>query len=80
MCGDWQECINEYVIRAVTTHLAYNDSEDAGAREYEKESSRGVVLLDELLEQIRRYESSREAFPSFESFYPNILKVFMEFN
>lgn len=80
MCGDWQECINEYVIRAVTTHLAYNDSADAGAREYEEESSQGVALLDELLEEIRRYESSREAFPSFEAFYPNILKVFMEFN
>lgn len=80
MCGDWQECINEYVIRAVTTHLAYNDSADAGAREYEKESSRGVSLMDELLEQIRRYESARETFPTFESFYPNILKVFMDFN
>jgi hypothetical protein len=22
VCGDWQECINEFVIRAVTTHLA----------------------------------------------------------
>lgn len=79
MCGDWQECINEFVIRAVTTYLAYGDSTDAGGKAYQKESARGVCLLDELLEQIRRYESARNSFPSFDSFYPNILEVFREF-
>jgi len=80
MCGDWQECINEFVIRAVTTHLAYGDSADAGSAAYQKETARGVCLLDELLEQIRLYESGRAAFPTFESFYPKILEVFREFN
>lgn len=76
MCGDWQECINEFVIRAVTTHLAYRESADAGTRAYEKETARGVSLLDELLEQIRRYESDRASYPTFDSFYPNILDLF----
>ena len=79
MCGDWQECINEFVIRSVTTHLAYRETADAGTRAYEKETARGVNLLDELLEQIRQYESDRDSFPTFESFYPNILEIFREF-
>lgn len=80
MCGDWQECINEFVIRAVTTHLAFRESADAGAGAYAKESARGVCLLDELLEQIRRYESDRATYPTFDSFYPNILELFKEFH
>jgi hypothetical protein len=80
MCGDWQECINEFVIRAVTTHLAFRESADAGVRAYQKESARGVCLLDGLLEQIRLYESERDSFQAFESFYPKILEVFREFH
>lgn len=78
VCGDWQECINEFVIRAVTTHLAYSESEEAGERAYAKESGRGVIWLDELLKNIRLYESERNTFPTFDSFYPKILEVFQD--
>ena len=78
VCGDWQECINELMIRAITTHLAYNDSEEAGNKAYAREKSRGVSCLDELLKNIRFFESERDSFPTFESFYPTILKVFQD--
>lgn len=80
VCGDWQECINEFVIRAITTYLAYNDSEDAGNKAYTRENSRGVNCLDELLKNIRLYESERDTFPTFDSFYPTILKVFQDWD
>lgn len=76
ICGDWQECINEFVIRAVTTHLAYSESDEAGKRAYANESGRGVIWLDELMKKIRLYESERNTFPTFDSFYPKILEVF----
>lgn len=78
VCGDWQECINEFVIRAITTHLAYRESEEAGASAHARESSKGVSLLDELLKNIRLYESERDTFPTFDSFYPKLLEVFRE--
>ncbi len=78
VCGDWQECINEFMIRAITTHLAYNDSEEAGNKAYAREKSRGVSCLDELLKNIRLYESERNTFPTFDSFYPTTLKVFQD--
>jgi hypothetical protein len=77
VCGDWQECINEFIIRAITTHLAYNDPEDDGSRAYTRES-RAVSNLDELLQSIRRYESERDRFPTLESFYPDLLAAFHE--
>lgn len=76
VCGDWQECINEFVIRAITTYLAYGDSDEAGEKAYTRESGRGVSCLDELLKNIRLYESERNSFPTFESFYPRLLEVF----
>lgn len=76
VCGDWQECINEFIIRAVTTQIAYNESVKAGSQVYERELARGVSYLDDLLDKIKMYESGRDKYITFESFYPNILDVF----
>ena len=76
VCGDWQECVNEFTIRAITTQLAYNESEKAGLQEYEREKSRGVSYLDPLLESIRFYQQNREKYPTLETYYLKILDVF----
>jgi hypothetical protein len=46
VCGDWQECINEFIIRAITTHIAYNESDETGKWAYDREKLRGVSYLD----------------------------------
>jgi hypothetical protein len=74
MCGDWEECLNEQVVRAVTTHLAYGDSEAAGDRALQIEKKRGAVLIDELLASVREYSASRDRYPTFESYYPMLLR------
>ena len=78
VCGDWQECINEFVIRSVTTYLAAKTSQEEGRNYYEKEKSRGVSYLDPLIERINIYDLSREKYPTFELFYFAILDVFKE--
>jgi hypothetical protein len=76
VCGDWQECINEFMIRAVTTQLAFNESEEAGSSAYKKEASRGVSYLDRLLGMIKNYQSDRNKYKTFDSYYLNMLEVF----
>lgn len=76
VCGDWQECINEFIIRAITSQIAYNEAYELGSQLYEKEKSRGVTYLDGLLDKIRFYQSNRESYPTLESYYLNILDVF----
>jgi hypothetical protein len=76
MCGDCEECINEFVIRAITTHLAFNESAQTGTWAYEKEKSSGVSNLDDLLKKIEKYQSNRENYPTFDSFYCEILDAF----
>ena len=78
VCGDWQECINEFIIRAITTQIAFNDSEESGLLAYEKEKSKGVSYLDSLLNKIRYYQSNRETYSTLESYYLQILDVFKE--
>lgn len=76
VCGDWQECINEFIIRSITTQLAYNDGEELGLKSYTTEKSRGVIYIDSLLNKIRHYQSSRDKFLSFESYYITVLDTF----
>lgn len=76
VCGDWQECVNEFTIRAITTQLAYNESAAAGSQAYEKEKSRGVSYLDSLLNSIRYYQENRETYPTLDDYYLKIFDVF----
>jgi hypothetical protein len=78
ICGDWQECINEFIIRAITTQLAFNESEESGLQAYEKEKAKGVSNMDSLLNKIRYYQSNRESYPTLKSYYLNVLDVFIE--
>ncbi|MFW6289443.1 MAG: DUF4932 domain-containing protein [Mariniphaga sp.] len=78
VCGDWQECINEFVIRAVTTHIAYNESEETGKWAYEKEKVSGVSCLEDLLEKVAFFQANRKTYPTFESYYYKMLDVFKE--
>ncbi len=75
VCGDWQECVNEFIIRAITTQLAYNESEKTGLQSYEKEKSREISYLDSLIKSIIYYQSNRATYYTLESYYPNILEV-----
>lgn len=77
VCGEWQECINEHIIRAVTTHLAYLENDEIDKKAYEREKSQGVIYLDEMLAKIKEYESQRDRYPDFEAFYPEMIKLFM---
>ena len=78
VCGDWQECVNEFIIRAITTQLAYNESEETGLQSYEKEKSRGISYLDSMIKIIIFYQSNRDTYHTLKSYYPNILEVFKE--
>ena len=76
VCGDWQECINEFTIRAITTHMAYNEADSLGLLSYNMEMAHGVSYMDAILERLKAYQSDRVKYPTFESFYPAVLDVF----
>jgi hypothetical protein len=78
VCGEWQECINEYIIRAVTTFLAFEDGASEGAAALEAERARNVVLIDALLARVRDYAAQRDRYPTFDDYYPRLLGTFSD--
>jgi Domain of unknown function (DUF4932) len=76
VCGDWQECINEFVVRSVTTYLALRADTATGSEFYKKEKERGVCLLDQLLDRIKVFQANRNFFPTFDDYYIQVLDVF----
>lgn len=75
MCGDWQECINEFIIRSVVAQLAFDESEELGLQFKNKDKERGVVNIEDLLEAIKVYQSQRGTYKTFESYYLKVLDV-----
>ena len=76
VCGDWQECINEHIVRSVTTYLAFQESQEIGQNALQSEKERGMIYLDALLEKIYEYEKQRTTYPTFESYYEILIEVF----
>jgi hypothetical protein len=76
VCGEWQECINEFVIRGIGVELATKENEQYGKKIYDREMSNGVYCMDALLRAINRYEVDRKSFPTLPSYYPNVLEIF----
>lgn len=80
VCHEWEECVNEFTIRAIVTRFSYGESKEYGLRWYKREKSNGVSNLDLLLDKIRYYQSNREKYPTFDSYYKEILGVFKNEN
>jgi hypothetical protein len=74
---DWQTCVNEHIVRAVTTRLAYREiSKDAGDRALQNEKGRGFAYAEPLCKKLEQYENQRDKYPTFVDFYSELIKTF----
>ncbi|MCM1991258.1 DUF4932 domain-containing protein [Oceanirhabdus seepicola] len=77
--GNWESCVNEHVVRAVTTRLAYlNEGKEAYDKALNKEKGMEFLYVEALCEKLQEYENNRDRYKSFEEFYPELIKVFKE--
>ena len=76
VCGEWEECVNENIVRAVTTHLAFEDGLEVGQAALERELDRGAVFVPALLDLVRDYDASRDRYPTLASYYEKLLTAF----
>lgn len=76
---DWQTCLNEHIVRAVTTRLSYlKINQETGDNALFNERKRGFFYIPALCERLKYYESNRDKFKTFSEFYPEVIKVFEE--
>ena len=75
--SDWQTCVNEHIVRAVTTRLAYREiSSEAGEQALRREIERGFAYVEALCESLAGYEKQRDMYPTMVDYYPELIRVF----
>ena len=75
--GDWKECVNEHLVRAMVIHLLHKCNLYEEAKEQLRQDLYcGYKYIPMLLESYEYYDGNREIYPNFESYYPEVLKVF----
>jgi alpha-galactosidase/6-phospho-beta-glucosidase family protein len=77
--GSWQTMMREYIVRVcvIQYHRRYQTPQDV-KRLLRYEISRGFIDMRELDEAVSKYESQRDKYPAFESFFPQVVGFFNE--
>lgn len=74
---NWETCVNEHIIRAVTARLTYlNLGKGAGDSMIANERANAFYYVPALCDSLEFYEGHRDTYPTFESYYPELIKVF----
>lgn len=77
--GNWETCVNEHIVRAVTARLTYLQiGEDEGNSVIRNERINGFAYIEPLCERLELYEQNPDKWSSFEDFYPELISVFKE--
>lgn len=77
--SNWETCVNEHIIRAITARLIYLDQgQSAYNTIIANERANGFYYVPALCESLARYEINRDDYPTLESYYPELIKVFKE--
>ena len=74
--GKISSIINEHVIRAIVIRyisLIYHD-EAWVQRAIQNEKKRGFIYIEDILESLEEYENQRQNYPTFDLYYPMIVK------
>ncbi len=77
--GNWITTVNEHVVRAVTTRLNYlHKGKEDGDRALLGEKMYGFAYVEALCEKLEHYEKDKKRYPTFTSFYPQLVETFKE--
>lgn len=77
--SNWETCLNEHIIRALTARFAYLENPDEGIRHLEADKENGFIYIKALFNKLEEYENNRDKYPAIEDFYPELLKSLDEF-
>lgn len=77
--GDWDECVNEHIVRAIAVYLAMKLGEKEYANKHlEYDLKMGYRYLPALLDKFQYYDKHRDSYKTIDDFYSELLEVFAE--
>lgn len=73
----WDIVINEHLVRAAVIRIAQKQfgTQTANAL-IEREKQAGFLYIEPVINALVRYENRRQKYPTFERYYPEIIKLF----
>lgn len=75
--SNWFTCVNEHLVRINVIRMRVEiDGEGIKNSLIESEKSNGFIYITQLDTLMQRYESNRVKYPTYEDFYPEIIKLF----
>ncbi len=79
--SDWMSIINESIVRAaVVCYLIDNGTVAEDIRNaIRSEIQQGFVWMPELVQKLKEYKAHRDKYPTFEDFYPQIIRFFTDY-
>lgn len=73
--SEWKYVFNELLLRATTIKITEkNFGKDKANELIEYEKSVGFGLVENIIEILRLYENNRDKYPTFDDFYPTLLR------
>jgi hypothetical protein len=77
--GDWDECVNEHIVRAIAIYLAAKLGEkEYASKHLDYDMKKGYMYLPALLDKLQYYEKHRDIYITIDNFYPELIEVFAE--
>ena len=78
--GNWQTVMRESAVRACSVRYTLKADGKAAARQaIDYQHSRSFFWTGELVEVLAEYESNREEYPTFDSFFPRVVEFFNDY-
>jgi hypothetical protein len=75
--GNWQSSVHEHIVRAVTIRLTARErAADAQNLLNRERDTNNFRYVEPLVERLKEYETSRDRYPTFDSFMPRLIDVF----
>jgi hypothetical protein len=74
--GNWQTCVNEHLVRVNVARFELTRGQANHDTIIQLELSKGFIYITDLDILMERYEKNRAMYPTYESFYPEIIKLF----
>ena len=80
-CQEWRSMMYETAVRACVASFIRNSIVDPGYMDHylKREASHGFVWIKDADDFLKTYESNRDKYPTFESFFPEIVAFFNEY-
>ncbi|MDR7855173.1 DUF4932 domain-containing protein [Tissierella sp.] len=71
----WETCLNEHIIRALTSRFTYLTDKDEGLELLRQEKEKGFIYVEALFHKLEIYENNTDTYTTIEDFYPELLSA-----